>query len=242
VKRRMLSLLIAAAVSLSLAGGPAAASFKDIKDNDVALAAATLQSFGIISGYEDGTFRPDEKLSRAQFCKLAVMAMGLGESANTYAAKTFFTDVRGGSWAAGYVNLAYKAGIVDGYGNGVFGAGDGVSYGQAATVLLRMLGYKASDIGDIWPEDFTSFASRIGLDAGLGLEAGDCLTRGDAALLLYRLVTLNESGGRAYYSTLPSVGSTVDDAVVTSTDGGYFTYRCRTGERTVRTDYAISED
>ncbi len=237
-------MLAAAALLLSLT--PAldlpAAAFSDIRDEGVSLAASVLESFGIASGYGDGTFRPDEKLSRAQFCKLAVMAMGLGDSVESYAAKTLFSDVKGGTWAAGYVNLAYSKGIINGYGNGVFGAGDGVTYGQAATILLRILGYGASQVGGIWPDDYVSFASRIGLDEGVELEAGDSLTRGQAALLLYNLLLAKDSSGAEYYKTLPTASSLVSDAVITSVENGAAGYRSASGDRTAKAAYGLSED
>jgi hypothetical protein len=96
MKRKLLMILISAVLLLSLPLLPADAKFKDIKNEDVSLAAEVLQSFGITNGYEDGTFRPEEKLSRAQFCKFAVMAMGLGERIDSYSAKILFSDVRRG--------------------------------------------------------------------------------------------------------------------------------------------------
>ncbi len=236
-------MLVAAALLLTLTPklSLSAAAFSDISDENVSLAASVLESFGIASGYGDGAFRPDEKLSRAQFCKLAVMAMGLGNSVGSYSARTLFSDVKGGTWAAGYVNLAFSQGIINGYGNGVFGANDCVTYGQAATILLRILGYKASQVGGIWPDDYVSFASRLGLDAGTELEPGDSLTRGQAALLLYSLLLAQNSSGALYYKTLPTAGSLVSDAVVTAVENGAVSYRSASGDKTAKAAYGAAE-
>ena len=56
------------------------------------------------------------------------------------------------------MNVAYSEGLVNGYGNGTFGPEDPVTYGQAATLLLRMLGYTSAEVGSLWPLDYTDFS------------------------------------------------------------------------------------
>ncbi len=109
------------------------------------------------------------------------------------------------------------------------------------TILLRILGYSSSTVGNIWPDDYISFTSKIGLDEGLDLDADASLTRGDAAVLIYNMLYSKNSGGKAYYTALSSVASSIDSAVITSVNGKSITYRCRTGEKTVTADYTISD-
>lgn len=76
MKQRILSAVLAAALCLGIIGVvglslPAqAAGFSDIGDADVSEAVSVLSSLGIVSGYSDGTFRPSETLTRAQFSDL----------------------------------------------------------------------------------------------------------------------------------------------------------------------------
>ena len=237
--------LLCAAAPMSLAASADAsavteAGFPDVTDPAVQLAAAVLRGFGVVDGYEDGTFRPDATLTRAEFCKLAVMAMGLGGEVSANARRSLFTDVQAGHWAAGYVNLCSRQGVVNGYGDGRFGPGDSVTCAQALTILLRLLGYTAQQVGDSWPEDYLLLAARLGLDEGLDLSANDALSRGDAALLLYRLLGLDTVAGQAYYETLPDTAATVSGALLLSAEGTELTYRAENGQQTAAASYPVS--
>ena len=75
MKRMILSLALAAALCLPLAPR-AGAAFTDISDDVTQVAAAALQGLGVVSGTSDTTFSPNETLTRAQMCTMAVNAMG----------------------------------------------------------------------------------------------------------------------------------------------------------------------
>lgn len=76
MKRTFCALLTAAGLCLTLAVLPAPASaFTDVS-GDTAEAVEVLYSLGIVSGYSDGAYHPSDGLTRAQFCKLAVLAEG----------------------------------------------------------------------------------------------------------------------------------------------------------------------
>ena len=218
--RRMISALAAAALCLTLMPG-AGAAFTDIDDETTQLAAATLQGLGVVSGTTSTTFDPDSTLTRAQMCALAVNAMGLADQVSTGGRRTLFSDVPASAWYNGYVNVAYSEGLVNGYGNGTFGPEDPVTYGQAATLLLRMLGYTSAEVGSLWPLDYTDFSDGLGLSEGLSLSPYDPLTRGEAAVLLYRAVLETVNGtSQPYYETINGVSSTAE-AILLDTDASY---------------------
>ncbi len=198
--KRLLFVLTLSLVLLATTGIAGAGAFADIDDSDVAAAVETLYQLDIVDGYTDGNFYPEMYLTRAQFCKMVVLAMGRGAEVETYARATRFSDVPSSQWSAGYVNLATSLGVINGYGNGLFGPDDSVSYAQAATMLLRVLGYTTADIGYYWPGDYLAFAAKIGLDSDLGLAATDAVSRGDAAILITAMLSLDSSGGSAYSS------------------------------------------
>ncbi len=77
-------------------------------------AVSTLTNAGILDGYEDGTFKPDGNITRAEFATIAVRFFG-----GTYEGEDIFPDIDG-HWAAEYINEAANAGIVDGYPDGTF--------------------------------------------------------------------------------------------------------------------------
>ena len=216
MKRKIISLLVALCLALGVFTIPASAAFNDISDPDVAVAAAVLQGMGIVTGMSENTYSPGTLLTRAQFCTLAVRAMGLEDKASSHAYKTLFTDVKPGNWYTGYVNLAYAEGIINGYGNGKFGPDDGINYGQAATLLLRMLGYTAEEVGNVWPTDYISFANDLGLADSVVVS--DSVSRGQAAMLLYNTMKTEKNGvSTPYYRTINGVAS-AETAIILSND------------------------
>ena len=185
------------------------AAFDDITDPQVSLAATTLRGLGIVTGTSANSFTPNNSLSRAEACTLIINTMGLSNQVNTYKQRTIFSDVLPNNWYTGIVNLAYAQGIVNGYGNGTFGPNDKVTYGHFATMLLRLLGYSGEQIGSVWPLDYTAFCDNLEISTGLNLTPNQVLTRGQAAVLLYRaLNTLPGNGKNPYYTTLSSVATT----------------------------------
>lgn len=187
----------------------ASAVFTDVTDTEVAQAVEVLSGLGIVSGDGTGAYYPDSGLTRSQFCKLIVLTEGHGDSVASSAYKTLFSDVPASRWDAPYVNLAYSEGLVAGYGNGSFGPDDGVTVSQAVTIALRLLGYTDADIGPFWPEE-------LGLLEGISSDGDHLLTRGEAAVLLYTLLTMDTTQGRPLYEGLAS--QTVTSALLTGVD------------------------
>ena len=224
MKNRILALLLAAALCLGIIGAAGlaaqASGYSDVADPATAEAVAVLSGMGIVSGYSDGGYHPGEALTRAQFCKLAVLAEGHGDKVKSSAYRTLFSDVPVSHWASAYVNLAYEEGLVSGYGNGTFGPDEGVTAAQAVTIVLRLLGYSDADVGPFWPEDYMALAADLGLLDEVNAASGQTLTRGDAALLLYALLRQDSAQGQPYVNQLAA--GTVEDAVLleAETDDG----------------------
>ena len=125
MRQRIFALLLAVCMAASLLVVPAAAAdtvrFSDVTDPDTAAAVETLRLMGVLDGYGDGSFRPGAQLSRAQFCKMAVYAMGGESELGLYRTVTVFPDVKPSHWAAAYVNLAAKGrNVIAGYPDGMF--------------------------------------------------------------------------------------------------------------------------
>ena len=220
MKRMISALALAAALCLSLAPG-AGAAFTDISDDTTQTAAAALQGLGVMGGTSDATCSPDETLTRAQMCAMAVNALGLSDQVSAAGRRTLFSDVAPSAWYNGYVNAAYGEGLVNGYGNGTFGPDDPATYGQVATILLRMLGYTSAEVGSLWPLDYTDFCGELGLSEGLSLPPEGSLTRGEAAVLFYRALLENVNGtSQPCYETIEGVASTAE-AILLDVDAAY---------------------
>lgn len=93
-----------------------------------------LKQQGIISGYKDGTFKPNEPLTRAQMAKLLATAFKL----NGHPTKPF-KDVGGGHWAVNYIDALAANGITTGKPDGTFAPNEHVTRAQAAAFLSRAL-------------------------------------------------------------------------------------------------------
>jgi hypothetical protein len=90
-----------------------------------------------VDGYEDGTFQPSRKVTRAEFMKMIVSAMGGYDSSVDYGES--FKDIPQGAWYENYVAFAKQAGLVAGYTDGTFRPKDNISRAEAAKVLAAAL-------------------------------------------------------------------------------------------------------
>ena len=208
MKKRFVSLLLAAVLTTALAvpaGAAGTVSFSDIPDRRVSLAVESMRLMGVLDGYSDNTFRPNQQLTRAQFCKMAVYALGAENTLGLYSTTTVFPDVKPSYWAAGYINLAAKGkNIIAGYPDGKFYPERTVTAGQAVTILLRLLGYEDKNIGGVWPDSYMATAAMAGLTENLTLSSAAPLTRGQAAQLFLNLLQTETGGEKGVSYTLSS--------------------------------------
>ncbi|WP_414705240.1 S-layer homology domain-containing protein [Pseudobacteroides sp.] len=94
-----------------------------------------LISKGIISGYADGTIKPDQNISRAELAVVIIKALGLKPSAD---AKLDFTDAKSiPSWALSYIALAKEKGIIQGNADKTFLPNKECSRQEALTMIMR---------------------------------------------------------------------------------------------------------
>lgn len=111
-------------------------NFSDVNEKtDLGKAVYALSDIGIINGYVDGTFKPNEKIRRDEFAKIIVTAM---ENYDLTATASF-TDVPADQWAYRYIASAQKAGLINGYVNGTFGPERNISRAEVMTIVYRAL-------------------------------------------------------------------------------------------------------
>jgi len=114
---------------------PVANKFSDIEGTEWhAQAINYLAKYNIISGYEDGTFRPNAPITRAEF---ATMASRFDELAST--GSNIFTDVGSDHWAVSYINSAAKKGWITGYSDNTFKPEQNICRSEAITLVNRVL-------------------------------------------------------------------------------------------------------
>ena len=106
-------------------------------------AIADLVEKGIITGYEDGTFRPEGNITRAEFCAIVARADAPAGYVFSSASSQFEDVAAEASWAVGYVDYACRRGIVNGFEDGTFRPNESVTYGQAVKMIVCALNYGA---------------------------------------------------------------------------------------------------
>lgn len=191
MKKRVFSALLALVLTLSAAAIPASAagSFSDVSDKKTAQNVEVLRLLGVVEGNGIGQFNPYAQLTRAEFCKMLVTLMGSSDVLR-YKTVTIFPDVRASHWAARYVNYAVRGEkLLSGMPDGTFQPDRAISYGEAVTILMRLLRTDADAAsGGIWPEGYIDLAKASGVSAGVELAGGAAISRAQAAQLFVNVL------------------------------------------------------
>ena len=179
--KKLITMLVAVAMILTSMGISAfAASFSDITDQRVSEAVDKLVGFNIITGYEDGTFKPDNQITRAEFAAIVTRMKGVADNLSTDAV-TGFSDLDNDSsraWARPYVKAAVDLKIINGFEDGTFRAGEPVTYEQAVKMLVCAVGYEvvaqseynkiiATNPNATWSAGYIAAANKHGITKGV---------------------------------------------------------------------------
>lgn len=141
--RKIISLFIAFTMIVSMCTSIAFAQdvkFSDVADDHVHYGAIyNLVNRGVLNGYEDGTFKPENTITRAEFAKV-IMVSELGDANISSSLVAKFSDTNG-HWANRYIAAAVNAGIINGYPEGTFKPDNTVTYAEAVKMVVCALGY-----------------------------------------------------------------------------------------------------
>ena len=174
---------------------------------------------GIISDHPENVFRPNDSLTRSEFCKMAVIAMGNGKLERQYKNSSIFPDVRANHWASGYIGVAAKGPghFIQGFADGTFGPEKNISCAEAITILMRVLGYSDKDCGGLWPEGYFNLAEKAGVTIG-GVSRMGTITRAQAVELFVDMMGAETASGIPYYKNLGT--NYIENITIVSADGG----------------------
>lgn len=146
--------------------------------------ATLLSALNIMVGDDDGNFHFDDNVTRAEMAKIAVASSSYKDTVALGLQFSPFSDVKGSFWGAPYIRAAVSAGIVDGFIDGTYRPNETVSYEQAVTMMLRVLGYTDSDFGASYPYGQLGTANSLKLTDGINGTIGAPMTRRDVAKLV----------------------------------------------------------
>ena len=199
---------------------PAMAAPSDIAGHWAESVITQWQSKGLIQGYEDGTFKPGNTITRAEFVTLMNNAKGFWSEGSIN-----FSDVKNGSWFYSAVARAVAAGYVKGYSDGSFKPGNTITRAEAAVMIANAArlsaneagAYRFTDVGSIpaWARGSVGAVVTAGYMTGYpdgSFYANASISRAEAVSSLNRML-----GGTAYQPTQPTTPTT-DTTKTTSDD------------------------
>ena len=203
MKKRLLAFLLAVSIAVSMLVMPASAA----GNNTAVQFAITL---GAMDSEQSGAL--NAAVTRGAFARMLTSYSTYRESVSSQGAVgTLYTDLPGSSAWAPYVRIAVQQGWMNGYTDGSFRPNNAVTLEEACTAVLKLMGYKMTDLSGAFPNAQLNKASEIGLRAGLDRRQGEAMNYEDCAVLLYNALTANNASGSAYGTTL---GFTVSDGQV----------------------------
>lgn len=185
---RFTPFILAAALALALP--VAALAFSDVNsDTAHASAIAYVQSNGIVSGYSDGSYRPNATINRAEFTKIIIGAYFASDVQPCNTATLRFSDIDASAWYAPYLCVAVKKGIIGGYSDGTFRPDATINYAEAAKIVATadMNGMSMPSAGSgPWYMLYMEYLTDRQASAGIN-SPDHLLTRGEMAEVIFDL-------------------------------------------------------
>ncbi|MBQ9915198.1 MAG: S-layer homology domain-containing protein, partial [Clostridia bacterium] len=191
ISKKLTAAFSAAVMTMGMAMSSFAALPSDVVDSPYEEAIETLGALSIMVGDDDGKFRPDASIRRSEFAKVAVEAMGLGNVAEASNHKTKYPDVVENHWANGYINVATDQGIVIGDDEANFRPDDSISYAEAMTILVRLIGHEPSALAKGgFPTGYMVVGSQNGISKNAAAGANEKVKRGMVAQMTFNALTV----------------------------------------------------
>ncbi len=176
-----------------------ASAFTDLQEgqNPYQEAITNLASQGVIQGYPDGTFRPENTVNRAEFLKMAITGSGKTiETKTLIQGKKIFKDVSDQNWFSPYVKKAVMEGWIEGYNDQTFRPGNEVTKAEALKILGKIQNWQLLSVTekpfidasiDSWFTPYAQYAKNQGyIRKSRTLFPGKKLNRGEIADLIYK--------------------------------------------------------
>ena len=204
MKKRILAFLLAVSIAVSMLVLPASAAGN----------ANTAVQLSITLNAMDSSQQAalNAVVTRGALARMLVSYSTYRESVGSQGTVgTLFTDLPGTSPYAPYVRIAVQNGWMNGYTDGSFRPDNAVTLEEAVTAILKLMGYKMTDLSGSFPNAQLNKASELGLRNQVDRSQGEVLNYEECALLFYNALTANTASGGAYGSSL---GFTVSNGQV----------------------------
>ncbi len=143
-----------------------------------------VKNIGLVNGYNDGSYKPAHKITRAEFTKIILLA----EYSTEEISRTMhydISDIKADDWYYDYVNFAKQKGVITGYADNTFRPNKNIAFGEAAKILVNVFfGYRDIGEGEQWWLPFTQELENAGVKI---FDVSYDITRGEMATLIYQI-------------------------------------------------------
>lgn len=234
--KKLLAMVLALVMTLSLA--VSANAFKDDKSisDDYAESVAVLNGMGVFKGYEDGSFKPEGNITRAEVAtiiyRIYTADVAKNDKSGLYATYNKFSDMAGAGWAQGYIGYCANASLVKGYPDGTFKPSGKVTGYEVLAMILRAVGYDKNNefSGADWALHVAQTAQQLGVldNVAKTTDLNAPASRELVAELLFQGIQ------KAQVTYTPAFGYVTDKVISTKTNS--------LGEKNFKLDSAKSSD
>ncbi|MFA4891497.1 MAG: S-layer homology domain-containing protein [Candidatus Gracilibacteria bacterium] len=197
-------------------------------------AISYVKTEGIVSGYDDGTYRPDSQINRAEFVKIIADAVFTDDQISACTPTKTFSDVNTGDWFYSYICAASNGGVVDGYPDGSFNPGSNINFAEASKIIVSAFGYETSQ-KDVWYQSSVEKLEEFKAIPGTVYSISKNISRGEMAEMVYRLKEeITDKSSMNFFSGNPEMFQTTTFAksyrvkenadsfdIVQTSDGGF---------------------
>lgn len=145
-------------------------------------AADTLVQMKILNGYEDGSLRLENSITRAEFCALIMNMLDIKVNSLL---ENRFLDVKEGAWYYNAINKVAELGYINGYKeDNTFRPSNNITYAESCAIMVNILGYN-DELEGSWPNNVINKACELEILEGLEeRESSYKMTRGEISVIL----------------------------------------------------------
>jgi hypothetical protein len=185
--KKVLALVLAFAMCFTMFAS--AATYTDVSSDSQYFNAVTLLSdLGIVTGYTDGTYGPDQTITRAEACALVARMLTGKTDVAEYKGASDFTDVAKDYWGESAIGYCVVNNIVVGDGDGKFRPDDAVTQAEFVTMVTRGLGYETASSPLTYPYGYISAAQDNDVLKDVTIVPSEPALRGMDAVIIYNAI------------------------------------------------------
>ena len=160
-----------------------------------------ISALGVMNGDEHGNLNLLNNVTRAEYAKILVTASIYKNSVSAASNVSPFRDVPYTHWAASYIKTAAQNKWITGYLDGTYCPDNYLTLEEAATVVLKLLGYSGSDFVGAYPYGQLALYRSLGLSKNIAAAQGSYVTRQECMNLIYNMLTTKSKNSSSVYIT-----------------------------------------